>query len=303
MTKRFHVYWMRESGCDVGTPLDADELDASIRGRVLDLAGAGERPLDLYLPFLDGRESRRRAETLRAVTLVRDGDSIRSVSPTAAAQLRDRAALLMATHPAWTGAPHEVHMDYFRTWQAVSIAVQKALRRWVPDIYFADPARFEDRDAAFPLLVYAASRPCRGLPSSEFTYDIADEEALPRALHQIGGSLQSVLGKVERRLFDDGRAALARRYAPRWHQDVLRAVQRKPRLLLGLLGDEAAVVNAIVGLGSGRGMQAVKPFARAARMALRTMYGQDLRPLALGLLDEATRTLESGVISRSQLAA
>src|SRR4051812_4733895 len=85
----------------------------------------------------------------------------------AAAQLRDRAALLMATHPAWTGAPHEVHTDYFRTWQAVSIAVQKALRRWVPDIYFADPARFEDRDAAFPLLVYAASRPCRGLPSSE----------------------------------------------------------------------------------------------------------------------------------------
>jgi len=60
---------------------------------------------------------------------------------------------------------------------------------------------------------------------------------------------------------------------------------------------EAAVVNALVGLGSGRKMQAVKPFARSANMALRTMYGEDLRPLALRLLEEATRTLETKVCS------
>jgi hypothetical protein len=303
MTKRFHLYWMRESGCDIGTPLRADELDPVIRARVLELAGGDNRPLDLYLPFLDGRESRRRAEALRAVTLVREGDTIRSLPPTASAQLRDRAALLLAMHPAWTGAPHEVHPDYFRTWQAVSLTAQKALRRWVPDQYFRDPARYEDRDATFPLLVYAASRPCRGRPSTEFTYDVADEEVLPRALYQIGTSLQNILGTVERRLYESGRPTLARRYAPRWHQDVVRAAQRKPRPLLGLLGNEAAVVNAIVGLGSGRGMQAVKPFARSARMALRTMYGEDLRHLALRLLEEATRTLEGDAISQSQLAA
>ncbi len=200
--------------------------------------------------------------------------------------------MLLATHPAWTGAPHERQPRIFSTWQAVSLALQKALRRWIPEIYFRDPARYEDRDAAFPLLVYAASRPCRGRPRTEFTYDVVDEEVLPRALHQIGASLQSVLGTVERHLYECGRPELARRYAPRWHQDVLRAVQRKPRPLLGLLGDEAAVVNAVIDLGSGRGMQAVKPFARSARMALRTMYGEDLRPLALRLLEEATRTLE-----------
>jgi len=293
MTKRFHMYWLRESGCDVGTPLDADELDATIRARVLELAGGDDRTFDLYLPFLDGRESRRRAEALRAVTFVREGDAIRSVPPTAAGRLRDRAALLLATHPAWTGAPDERHPAYFRTWQAVSLAVQNALHSWIPEIYFRDPARYEDRDGAFPLLVYAASRPCRGLPSTEFTYDVADEEVLPRALYQIGASMQSVLERVERRLYDCGRPALARRYAPRWHQDVVRAVLRKPRPLLSLLGDEAAVVNALVGLGSGRKMQAVKPFARSARMALRTMYGEDLRPLALRLLEEATRTLEN----------
>ena len=291
------MYWLRESGCDVGTPLDAEDLDAVIRARVLELAGAGDRPLDLYLPFLDGRESHRRAEALRAVTLVREGDAIRSVPPTAAANLRDRAALLVATHPAWIAAPHERHPGYFRTWQAVSLAVQNALRYWIPEIYFRDPARYEDREAAFPLLVYAASRPCRGRPRTEFTYDVADGEVLPRALNQVGASLQSVLETVERGLHDGGRPALARRYAPRWHQDVLRTVQRKPRPLLSLLGDEAAVVNALVGLGSGRKMQAVKPFARSANMALRTMYGEDLRPLALRLLEEATRTLEIKVRS------
>ena len=297
------MYWLRESGCDLGTPLDADELDAAIRARVLELAGSGDQPLDLQLPFLDGRESHRRAEALRAVTLVREGDAIRSVPPTAAVELRDRAAMLLATHPAWIGAPHERHPAYFRTWQAVSLAVQKALRCWIPQNYFRDPMRYEDRDAAFPLLVYAASRPCRGRPRTEFTYDVADDQALPRALHQIGASLQSVLETVERGLYDGGRPALARRYAPRWHQDVLRAVQSKPRPLLGLLGDEAAVVNALVGLGSGRKMQAVKPFARSTGIALRTMYGEDLRPLALRLLEEATRTLEGNAISQSQLAA
>jgi hypothetical protein len=228
MTKRFHMYWLRESGCDLGTPLDADELDATIRARVLKLAGADDRALDLYLPFLGGRESHRRAEALRGVTLVREGDAIRSVPPTAAAKLRDEAAMLLAMHPAWTGAPDERDPGYFRTWQAVSLAVQKALRCWIPENYFCDPARYEDRDAAFPLLVYAASRPCRGRPGSEFTYDMADGEVLPRALYQIGGSLQSVLETVERRLYDCGRPALARRYAPRWHQDVLRGAEKAP---------------------------------------------------------------------------
>lgn len=293
MTKRFHVYWLRESGCDLGTPLDADELDAGIRARVMELAGTDNTALDLYLPFLDCRESRRRAEALRGIALVREGDAIRSVPPTSAAKLRDRAAMLVAAHPAWTGAPQESHPEHFRTWQAVSLAAQTALRCWIPEIYFRDPARYEDRDAASSLLVYAASRPCRGRPRSEFTYDLADAEVLPRALYQIGASLQKVLESVERRLYDAGRPALARRYAPRWHQDVLRAVLRKPRPLLGLFGDEAAVVNALVGLGSGRKLRAVKPFARSASMALRTMYGEDLRPLAFGLLEEATRTLEA----------
>ena len=297
----------------MGTPLDADELDAVIRARVMELAGAGDRTLDAISAVSGwpgiappGRGFARG-----------DAGARGRCDPQCSADSRPQHC---GTEPpcCWRRIPRgsarrtSATRRYFHTWQAVSLAVQSALRRWIPEIYFRDPARYEDRDAAFPLLVYAASRPCRGRPRTEFTYDVADEEVLPRALHQIGASLQSVLEPVERRLYDCGRPALARRYAPRWHQDVLRAVQRRPRPLLGLLGDEAAVVNALVGLGSGSKMRAVKPFARAACMALRTSYGEDLRPLALGLLDEATRTLESELrhpvempraTSQSQLAA
>ncbi len=276
----------------MGTPVDADELDAVIRGRVLELAGDDGGPLTLHLPFLDSRESRRRAESLRSVMLEREGDMIRSVPPNPAAALRDHAAMLVATHPAWINAPDELQARYFQTWQAVSQALQKALRTWIPETYFRDPARYEDRDAAFPLLVYAASRPCRGRPRTEFTYDVVDEETLPAAFHLIGSSLQAVLGKVEQRLHESGRPELARRYAPRWHQDVLRAVQKKPRQFLGLLGDEAAVVNSVIDLGTAHRMQAVKPFAKWATVALRSMYGMDLRSLAFAALDEATRALD-----------
>ena len=297
MTKRFRLYWLKESGCDLGTPVNADELDVVIRARVAELAGGDDRPLTIHLPFLDGRESRRRAEALRGVTLVREGDAIRSVPPTPAAGLRDRAAMLLATHPAWINAPDELQTRYFQTWQGVSLALQKALRAWIPEIYFRDPARYENRDAAFPLLVYAASRPCRGRPRTEFTYDVVDPEVLPCALNLIGTSLQTVLEKVERRLHECGRPELARRYAPLWHQDVLRAVQKRPRQFVGLLGDEAAVVSAVIDFGTARRMQAVKPFAKSASLALRNMYGEDLRPLAFRALEEATRALESKTLA------
>ena len=125
MTKRFLLYWLKESGCELGTPVDADELDAVIRARVIELAGGDDGPLTLHLPFLDGRESRRRAESLRSVVLMREGDVIRSVPPNPAAALRDRAAMLLATHPSWINAPDELQPRYFQTWQVVSQALQR----------------------------------------------------------------------------------------------------------------------------------------------------------------------------------
>ncbi len=307
MNKRFELYWLRESGRDWGTPVDAEDLDPAIQERVLDLAGdaAGDvsrdnpGPLHLHLPFLDRRESRRRAEILRGLTLEREGDVIRGVAATRNAALRDHAATLLARHPAWTHAPDEFHHRYFQTWQKVSVALQRALRQWIPEVYFHDPARYEDREAAYSLLVYEAGRVCHGRPRTEFTYDIADPETMPCAMNMIASALQGVLKAVERRLHESGKPELARRYAPVWHQDVLRAVRNKPRPLMALLGDEAVLINAVIDLGTARSLEAVKPFARVANLALRHMYGEDLRPLAARALQEATKALESASVERT----
>ena len=291
MAKRLRLYWLRETGCDTGTPLEVEELDAPLRQRVMELTAEDRPEIALYLPFMDRREWRRRAEVSRAMKLERQGDTIRAVPATFIAELRDRAALLMALDPAWRDAPDERDPRYFQAWQQTSLALQRAMRNWVPEIHFRDAARYEDREACYPLIVYQASRLCFGRARTEFTYDVADPETLPAAFRMIGQALKKGLAGVETALRESGRPELARRYAPVWHEDILIAVKKRPKRLLELLGDEAALINAVIDLGTDRRMDAVKPFAKAASAALRKLYGQDMRPLALRALEEATRAL------------
>jgi len=57
----------------------------------------------------------------------------------------DKASVLTRTE--WTSAPAERTPRYFQTWQRVSLALQKTLRRGIPELYFRDNvARYEDRD-------------------------------------------------------------------------------------------------------------------------------------------------------------
>jgi hypothetical protein len=290
MPRVFRLYWLREDGCDAGTPLGAGELDPAIRERVKALAGEDEGETVLRLPFLDRREWKRRAEVLHALELVRDGDSIHCVLDSAEAA-RDRAATLVLTAAPWKGAPDERDPRYFQAWQRVSVALQKAVRAWIPKQYFTSVERYEDRDAAYPMVVYEACRPCFGRPRTEFTYDAADQETLPAACRMIGRAMQSVLARAEKRLYEAGKPTLAHRYAPVWHQDILAAVRKRPKPLAGLLADEGVLINAVIDLGAGRSVEAVSRFSKAANAALRSVYGQDMRMLAVRALEEATKVL------------
>ena len=298
MENTFRLYWRRETGCDVGVDVNMKDLDPAIRPRVLELAGEiaaaspeCDGPIEIRLPFLDKREWRRRAETLRAVVLRREGRVIRPVPPSASAALRDIAADTAGGHPAWLDAPVESDPGFFRTWRSVSVALQEFLRRKVGEVYFRDLAAFEDRKAAWPLLVYQAMRPCFGIPATEFTYDVGNAEMLDEALRMIRRPLQEILGHAQVRLADAGHTELSRRYAPIWQEDVLRAVLEKPGELLSLLGAEAMLVDAIIMLGATRDPAAVKPFARRMMATLRSFYDVDMRDLAVPCLHEATRVL------------
>jgi hypothetical protein len=125
---------------------------------------------------------------------------------------------------------------------------------------------------------------------------------LPSALRMIGTGMREVLARAETRLHESGKPELARRYAPVWHQDILNAVKKRPKRLIEVLADEAALINAVINFGTLRGMDAVKPFAKTANAALRNIYGEDMRPLALRVLEEATKALSrAGVAAQRQI--
>jgi hypothetical protein len=290
MARMFRLYWLRENGCDAGTPLGAGELDPAIRERVIALTGADEGETVLRLPFLDRHQWKRRAEVLHTLKLVREGDAVHCALDGAEAT-RDRAATLALTATAWKDAPNEYAPRYFQAWQRVSMALQRAVRGWVPKLYFTSVERYEDRDAAYPMVVYEACRVCYGRPRTEFTYDVADPETLPGACRMIGRAMQTALAPIEKRLHEAGKTVLAHRYAPVWHQDILAAVRKRPKRLVGLLADEAMLINALIDLGTERSVESVNRFSKAANAALRNVYGEDMRALGVRALEETTKVL------------
>jgi hypothetical protein len=302
MPQVFHLYWLRESGCDTGTPLRADQLEPEIQQRVLDLAGTEEGEIALRLPYLDRREWPQRGPILASLPLERH-DNVISCLPEPAAAIRHTAATLALTHPAWLGAPSPTHPDHFALWRNVSMTLQISLRAWIAEQYFRDPTRFEDRNKAYSMLVYQSARVCHGRPRGEFTYAFHDYPAcrltLALALRMTGRNLQTILVGVEQRLNQAGMPELARRYAPVWHQDMVVAVRKKPKLFLALLGAESAFINALVDLSLDQTPAGVHSFSKAANRALRKacgtgVAGMDLRPLGVRALELATEILAAG---------
>lgn len=149
------------------------------------------------------------------------------------------------------------------------------------------------------MIVYQACRPCFGRPRTEFTYDLRDfpwcEETLASSWKLTGRGLQRVMGGLETRLRASGNEQLARRYSPVWFEDVLVAVQRRPKLYADLLAREAAVINAVIDLGTQPKVDSVNRSSKIINQQLRKIHGPkdalDLRWLGYGVFEEASRAL------------
>jgi hypothetical protein len=279
--------------------MSANELPEPIRARVLELAAANfgvaaPSTFQVRLPFIDKREERNQDELLAALPLERTGTLIRAVLDSAAAT-RDMAATCALTDPLWRGGPRERDPEYFPRWQRVSMALQRWLREHVAEIYFRDPARFEDRAEAFPMIVYQTARPFFGKHRTEFTYDLRDfpwcKDTLELSWKLTGSNLQRAMSQIETRLYALGSELLARRYSPVWFEDLLVAIKRKPRAYADLLARESAIINAIIDLGTEPKAESINRTARTINQQLRKMHGDDMRELGCGVFEEATRVL------------
>jgi hypothetical protein len=210
---------------------------------------------------------------------------------------------------AWLRAPRERDPGFFPVYSAVSVAVQRVLRQWLPYLYFSDLENYDDLGAAFPLLVYQSLRPFPSQSRSEFTYDVLSPDSPLLEGRFPTRALAHVLRRVSQLLAGEGRTSTARYFAPDQARSILASVQRRPRLLNSLLAADAFFVDSLVTLGvQGREFsdalprepgQAIKDLAKfSARFVttfhrrLRRLYhGRDFSPLGSLLLVEATRAL------------
>ncbi len=210
---------------------------------------------------------------------------------------------------AWLAAPGERDPDFFEAYSRVSVAVQRAIRVWLPYIYFSDVSRYNTLEAAFPLIIYQVSRPFQGKPKYDFTYDALDERTMSGFFRMAGQQLPAELARVEQLLLRSGLAGTAAFYSTRRARNILESVQSRPRLLKSLLVADAFLVDALVNLGcrgrrlrqdaAGDPAQAVRDLSRFAADLVKAFHGKLRRLyggqefLALGglLLVEATAAL------------
>ena len=291
---KFRLYWLRETSCDIGTPVQAQDLPPSIRERVVELAAGDPSEFAVRLPYLDRRELRRQDTLLASVPYERTDHLIRAILGPAEAT-RDMLATLALADPLWRSAPPERDGRYFHTWLRVSQGLQHWLRQRVPQEYFANLDVLADRRRAYPMIVYRACRIFPGRPRTEFAYDLGNypwsHDTLAFSWRMIGSGIQRVMQDLQRRLIEAGRVALACRYAPALYNDVLRAVEHRPRAYANLLIREAKIINAVVDLGTRRDGETIGQSARIINQALRNVHFRDLQRLGPDVLVEARRIL------------
>ncbi|HOL72024.1 MAG TPA: hypothetical protein PLA43_10550 [Bryobacteraceae bacterium] len=221
---------------------------------------------------------------------------------------------------AWLHAPDESSSEYFPTFSAVSVAVQRALRQWLPYLYFSDIDRYGDLEAAFPLIVYKCMRPYPGRGRGEFTYDVMEPQTMPLALRSAARALPAETRRIHALLTAAGKPKIAKFYAPDETRQIIAAVQRKPHLLNGLLSADAFFVDNLQRLAKeGRALRealpanpkrAVKKLAKFAaefvatfHRRLRRLYGgQNFTQFGSLLLVEATRALHGALNGEGTVA-
>ena len=167
----------------------------------------------------------------------------------------------------WFDAPEPGSARFFFVYYQVSKALQLALRDELPRLLFADVSRYADFSFGYPFEVYRASRPCRALPSSDFTWDLLHPESMAKFYRMAERALPHVLAETSAALACAGLSELAQKYAP-WNADrILKAARtqklaRKP--LHQILVAESLLLHELLQFG---GTSNVPARFRASRLA------------------------------------
>jgi hypothetical protein len=204
----------------------------------------------------------------------------------------------------WFNAPPERSGQFLPVFFQVSVAVQAALRRAVPALYFSDLQVFRDTRMAYPMLVYAASRPFRGETRTDFTYDILNRALMRRFYVSAGHGLPLLLRDVCERLRAAGMDDVAKNYRPELAPDILIIVDHLKlcrRRLEAMLHSEMVMVDNLTSFAGSRALrpaQRRKLISKCERVWLsrldRLYARKDFSSVGPGVLAAATDALRAG---------
>jgi hypothetical protein len=149
---------------------------------------------------------------------------------------------------AWTTVPPERDAAFFPLFQAVSLAVQSALRFWLPALWLRDARRFGVKERALPLLIYTATEPFTPETRACLTYDLFDRDAVERAVRSGRRRLPALFNQVRASLEAAGQPKIAKLYDPDGCADIRTALRQRPRIFRSLLAAETFFVNQLTQL-------------------------------------------------------
>ncbi len=205
---------------------------------------------------------------------------------------------------AWLKPPIERQRHYFRVCRAVSRAFQLHLRNRFTAAYFSDMERFRDTEKAWPVLLFAASRPFEGKLRSALTYEVLDHQSVDKFYRSATRGLPRVLAAVQERLVANGYADIARAYSPARTQNIVQSVQRDRNPMRSLLLSQSLLfevffrfVNKVHGLADSQRTLRTAPavaakFVFELRSHLRRFYNNiPMSELALPLFLCATHAM------------
>lgn len=146
--------------------------------------------------------------------------------------------------------PAELDAGFCAVAPKVAIAVQEALREWVPYAIFSDLTGFQFTSAVVTL-GYGASRVFRPRNSRSYSFDVLDsdtrravEASVERGIESALRSMQSMLSAVDH--------PQASRFTPRHREDIVRKFQQSWHHVSGMLVAERTIVDFYVAAGSAK---------------------------------------------------
>jgi hypothetical protein len=171
---------------------------------------------------------------------------------------------------AWTCTPHPSTPEFTAAISRISVALQLLMRRWLPALYFADPKRYQDIGAAWPLLVYAASVPYQCSGHRDFTYDASDPHAVAAAASSASSALYDMLRDAHGKLAAAGLHRSLRFFEPSRPLDLMLDALRRPQFKSLLCADAFLVQDMIRLAETGRDLRTLwskNPRTVARRLA------------------------------------